>query len=186
MKFMPSWSCPGTGSTIGSPMVPCASDNSGKKWQGMKFVKCVYEETTKQKVTGNSDWPPALTFTDDWNKKINTRAYTVLTDTNIEDRRKSVGVAMKGGPGATPIPLPQMMAMAQSEWLAWNQHEDLWHMDWRARLVPFTFGDTTDGNTSGADGHGVPSGSSGIVSSAISGFLKHSGTASLKDQFLLH
>lgn len=186
MQSMPSWSCPGSGSTIGSPMVSCASDKSGKKWQAMKFVKCVYEDSSKQKVSGSSDWPPALTFTDDWQKKINTRAYTVLTDANMDERRRAVGVGMKGGPGSAPIPLPQMMAMAQSEWLAWNQHEDLWHMDWRARLVPFTFGDTTDGSNGGADAHGVPAGSSGMVSTAIGDFLGKSGMSSLKSQFLLH
>jgi len=78
----------------------------------------------------------------------------------------------------------QMMGMAEAEFMAWNGHEDLWHMDWRARLVPFTFSNSQDGDTSSASG--VPAGASGIVSSAISDFLGKSGTASLKDQFLLH
>ncbi len=74
--------------------------------------------------------------------------------------------------------------MAEPEWMAWSGHEDLWHMDWRARLVPFTFGDTTDGDTSSAKG--VPSGASGLVSKAISDFMGKSGMSGLQNQFLLH
>ncbi|HEY2747579.1 MAG TPA: hypothetical protein VGL86_23320, partial [Polyangia bacterium] len=66
MQSMPSWSCPGSGSTIGSPMVSCASDTSGKSWQGMQFQSCLYQDTEQQKVTGESDWPPPLVWADDW------------------------------------------------------------------------------------------------------------------------
>src|SRR5947208_13520450 len=34
---------------------------------------------------------------------------------------------------ALPILVNQMLGMAEAEWMAWNGHEDLWHMDWRAR-----------------------------------------------------
>jgi len=68
--------------------------------------------------------------------------------------------------------------------MAWNGHEDLWHMDWRARLVPFTFGATADGDTSSASD--VPADASGIVSKVVNDFLGKSGMSSLKDQFLLH
>jgi hypothetical protein len=186
MQSMPDWSCPGSGSTIGSPMQTCNSDNSGKKWQGLVFQSCLYQDTEEQKVTGESDWPPALVFTDDWKSKVNTRAFTVLSDSKMAERRQSVSVAepaSKRG-GAAPLPVNQMLGMAQGEWMAWNGHEDLWHMDWRARLVPFTFGDTTDGDTS--DAKDVPSGASGLVSKVVSDFLGKSGMSSLKDQFLLH
>ncbi|MGZ3404827.1 MAG: hypothetical protein ACXVAN_00180 [Polyangia bacterium] len=185
MQSMPSWSCPGSGSTIGSPMVSCASDNTGKKWQGMQFVSCIYQEKTQQKVTGESDWPPPLIFTDDWKSKVNTRAFTVLDNTNMDLRRKSTAIAAKPGErGGTAPALNAMMGMAQGEWMAWNGHEDLWHMDWRARLVPFTFGNTADGDTSAAKD--VPAGASGLVSKMVSDFLGKSGTSSLKDQVLLH
>jgi hypothetical protein len=57
-------------------------------------------------------------------------------------------------------------------------------MDWRARLVPFTFGEHKSGDTSEAGD--VPAEAAGIVSKLIDDFLAKSGTASLKDQFLLH
>ena len=185
MQSMPSWSCPGSGSTIGSPMVSCDSDKSGKKWQGLRFQSCLYEEKTPQKVTGSSDWPPPLIFAGDWKSKVNTRAFTVLDKTNMDLRRGSVAVAARPSQRGGKAPaLDQMLGMAQGEWMAWNGHEDLWHMDWRARLVPFTFGNTADGDTSSASD--VPAGASGLVSKAIADFLGKSGTASLKDQFLLH
>ncbi len=185
MQSMPSWSCPGSGSTIGSPMVSCDSDTSGKKWQGMVFQSCLYQDTEQQKVTGESDWPPALVFTDDWKSKVDTRAFTVLTDTKMSDRRQSVDVAAKPSQRGGEAPMVnQMLGMAEGEWMAWNGHEDLWHMDWRARLVPFTFGNTADGDTSSAKD--VPSGASGLVSKVVNDFLGKSGTSSLKDQFLLH
>lgn len=185
LQSMPGWSCPGSGSTIGSSMVSCPSDGSGKQWQGLVFQSCIYEKQTEQKVTGESDWPPPLVFTDDWKSKVDTRAFTVLTDTNMALRRSSVSVAEKQSErGGTAPMLNQMMGMAEGEWTAWNGHEDLWHMDWRARLVPFTFSSTTDGDTSSASD--VPAGASGIVSQAVSDLLGKTGAASLKDQFLLH
>ncbi|HEX8950922.1 MAG TPA: hypothetical protein VF945_03705 [Polyangia bacterium] len=185
MQSMPSWSCPGSGSTIGSPMVGCDSDTSGKKWQGMQFQSCLYQDTEQQKVTGESDWPPALIFTDDWKSKVNTRAFTVLSDTKMSERRSSVNVAARPSQrnGTAPM-VNEMLGMAQGEWMAWNGHEDLWHMDWRARLVPFTFGNTADGDTSSASD--VPAGASGLVSKVVNDFLGKSGMSSLKDQFLLH
>lgn len=185
MQSMPGWSCPGSGSTIGSPMQTCDSDNTGKKWQGLVFQSCLYQDTEQQKVTGESDWPPALIFTDDWKSKVNTRAFTVLSDSKMADRRQSVAIAEPASQrGGTAPMVNQMLGMAEGEWMAWNGHEDLWHMDWRARLVPFTFGNTSDGDTSAAKD--VPSGASGLVSKVVNDFLGKSGMSGLKDQFLLH
>jgi len=185
MQSMPGWSCPGSGSTIGSPMQTCDSDNTGKKWQGLVFQSCLYQDTEQQKVTGESDWPPPLVFTDDWKQKVDTRAFTVLSDTNMDLRRKSVDIAAKPSErGGTAPMVNQMLGMAEAEWMAWNGHEDLWHMDWRARLVPFTFGNTAEGDTSSASD--VPAGASGMVSKVVNDFLGKSGMSSLKDQFLLH
>lgn len=186
MSSMPSWSCPGSGSTIGSAMSSCDSDSSGKKWSGLQFQSCMYQDTEQQQVTGESDWPPPLVWADGWDGKRQTRAFTVLDDSHMAERRASVDVGAKAGErgGAAPLPYNQMLGMAQGEWMAWNGHADLWHMDWRARLVPFTFGDTSDGNTS--DAKDVPAGASGMVSKVVGDFLGKSGLSSLKDQFLLH
>lgn len=183
MNSMPSWSCPNEGGGF----VYCDSDTTNKSWRYMKFDKCEIDE--KQEVQGSSDWPKPLVLVKDWDKKKYTRAFTVLDDTNMDARRKSVDVATKNK-GSAPM-LNQMLGMAQSEFLAWNGsgHDDLWHMDWRARLVRFTFSDGSDeGGDEGdaASSGGPPSGTGKLVSGIIDGFLKHSGAASLQDQFMLH
>jgi hypothetical protein len=179
MQGMPGWSC-----AKSAKQVLC-SDTDGKVWNWMEFRSCTVKKKSDQAVTGSSDWPPPLVFTDDWKQKVDTRAFTVLTDSNIEARRKAVAVGERASARGSAAPVPAaMMGMAESEWMAWNGHEDLWHMDWRARLVPFTFGAHADGDTSAAGD--VPAGTSGMVSKIIDDFLSKSGTASLKDQFLLH
>jgi hypothetical protein len=179
MSGMPAWSC------TKSATSRFCSDTDDKEWNWMQFQSCTVKKKDDKKMEGNTDWPPPLVFADDWKQKVNTRAFTVLTDTDMATRRRAISVAERGKDkgGAAPA-LAQMMAMAESEWMAWNGHEDLWHMDWRARLVPFTFGATPAGDTSQASG--VPAGASGMVSKIINDFLSKSGTASLKDQFLLH
>ncbi|MDB4966327.1 MAG: hypothetical protein JWN44_2016 [Myxococcales bacterium] len=179
MASMPSWSC-----DKGAKQVMC-SDTDDKVWNWMEFQSCTVKKKTNEQVTGTSDWPPPLVFTDGWEQKVNTRAFTVLTDSNMDARRQSVSIAMRKSDkgGAAPM-TAAMMAMAQAEWMAWNGHADLWHMDWRARLVPFTFGNTASGDTSAAGD--VPKEAAGMVSKIIDDFLAKSGTASFKDQFLLH
>lgn len=176
MKGMPGWSCNKNASEH-----ICSGENPARVWNWMEFKDCVIKKKTKQQVTGESDWPLPLVFEDGWDKKVNTRAFTVLTDAAVDERRQSVGIAAKGGAGTSPA-LAQMMAMAQAEWMAWNGNADLWHMDWRARLVPFTFGDTSGG----ADAGDVPAGSASMISKIISDFKGKSGTSSLSSQFLLH
>ena len=180
MSSMPGWSC-----SKSAQEHICSGESPARVWNWMQFQSCTVKKSVKQDVAGSSDWPPPLVFTDDWKQKIDTRAFTVLTDSNMDARRKavSVGERTRDKGGAAPT-VAAMMGMAEAEWMAWNGHEDLWHMDWRARLKPFTFGEHKDGDTSGASG--VPAGSSGMVSKLIDDFLSKSGTASLKDQFLLH
>lgn len=183
MNSMPSWSCPNEGNAF----VSCDNDSDNKSWHFMKFDKCEIDE--KQDVKGDSDWPKPLVLVKDWDTKKFTRAFTVLTDTNMDARRRAVSVASKDK-GSAPM-LNQMLGMAESEFFAWNGsgHDDLWHMDWRARLIRFTFSDGSDQGGSEGDASGSggpPAGTGNLVSGIISGFLKHSGAASLQDQFLLH
>jgi hypothetical protein len=125
-------------------------------------------------------------FTDDWKKKVDTRAFTVLNDSNMQLRRQSVAIAEKASQrgGAAPG-LNQLMGMAEAEFMAWNGHEDLWHMDWRARLVPFTFGNTAGGDNPGDTGD-VPSGATSMVGQILNDFMGKSGMSGLSNQFLLH
>ncbi len=179
MNGMPSWSCNKSAKSV------YCSDTDNKEWNWMQFVQCTIKSKKTDTATGQSDWPLPLVFTDDWKQKVNTRAFTVLTDTDMDTRRRAVMVGERARERGNAAPMVnQMMGMAQAEWMAWNGHEDLWHMDWRARLVPFTFGGHASGDTSSASD--VPAGSAGMVSKLIDDFLAKSGTASLKDQFLLH
>jgi hypothetical protein len=62
-------------------------------------------------------------------------------------------------------------------------------MDWRARLVRFTFDNSTDGSggTGDAAGQGGPSGADAAnVSGKIKSFIMNDGAAALADQFMLH
>jgi hypothetical protein len=62
-------------------------------------------------------------------------------------------------------------------------------MDWRARLVRFTFSDDINGagGTGDAAGQGGPSGAdASTVSSKIKDFVLNNGSAALADQFMLH
>ena len=80
----------------------------------------------------------------------------------------------------------QMLGMAQAEFYAFNGHEDLWHMNWRARLVRFTFGDTSTTDTGEAGSQGVPGGAPASISSKLKEFMLKDGAAAFADQFLLH
>jgi hypothetical protein len=81
-----------------------------------------------------------------------------------------------------------MLGMAQSEFYGFNgpSHEDLWHMNWRARLVRFTFGDNNGNDVGDAGNQGVPANAAGAISGQLQSFLQNDAAAALADQFLLH
>ena len=110
------------------------------------------------------------------------RAYSILTDSNMGARRSNVGVA-SANKGSNPA-LNQLLSTAQAEIYAHNHHEDLWHMNWRARLVRFTFTNESGGSTS-TDG-GPPAGTADKILDALTGFLSNTIGAGLANQFLLH
>ena len=85
-----------------------------------------------------SDVPTPIIFSDDWKDHKDTRAYSITTDSNVDARRKSVAIASKTKL-ASPI-TAQFLATAEAEFYAENGsgHDDLWHMDWRARLERYT------------------------------------------------
>ena len=177
MKSMPSGFC-----NKSAKQLVCDAD--GHVWNWLAFQSCTVQKDGE--VTGESDWPLPLVFSDDWKKKVDTRAFTVLNDSNMQLRRQSVAIAEKASQrgGAAPG-LNQLMGMAEAEFMAWNGHEDLWHMDWRARLVPFTFGSTSGGDNPGDTGD-VPSGATSMVGQLLNDFMGKSGMSGLSNQFLLH
>jgi hypothetical protein len=182
MNNMPSWSC----SSSGGGLVACDSDH-GAQYRNLAFEFC--EVQKDQSVSGNSDWPKPLKLINGWDSQRNVRAFTVLTDANLEARRRAVGIAARQQPGAPTA--NQLLGMAQAEVFGFNRsfdphHEDLWHMDWRARLVRFTLSDGSDrtGGVGDAAGSGVPAGAVDVVSGAIDKAL--GGAGGLQDQFLLH
>jgi hypothetical protein len=181
MNSMPSWSCPSGGPKV----VPCDNDPDHKQWQWMKFDSCEIDDNTE--VQGSSDWPLPLVLVKDWEQKRFVRAFTVLDDTNMNARRSWVAVAAKDK-GAAPM-LNGLLGMAQAEFFAFNSgHDDLFHMDWRARLVRFSFSDGSDqgGNEGDATSQGVPAGLGARIAGMLQKFLSSDSGAALQDQFLLH
>jgi hypothetical protein len=178
MNSMPSWSCPG----IETGPQSCDGD-PGMRYRDLTFQSCVVNEQTK--VDGSGDWPKPLVLTQDWEQQNKVRAFTVLADSDIDTRRRAVAIAARKRSGA-PIG-KQLLGMAEAEFFEHNaKHTDgLFHMDWRARLVRFTF---SDGDLGGgqAGGAGVPAGAAELVAGIVQGILGGSGTAALQDQFLLH
>jgi hypothetical protein len=181
MSGMPSWGCPSNGPSV----VYCSNDPDNKQWQWMKFDSCEIDQTST--VSGSNDWPLPLVLTSDWQTQRFVRAFTLLDDTNMDARRSWVGVATKNK-GAAPM-LNTLLGMAQAEFFAFNSgHDDLFHMDWRARLVRFSFSDGSDqgGSEGDATSQGVPSGIGAKVAGILNQFLSSSPGAALQDQFLLH
>lgn len=156
--------------------------SNGSEYQDLNFASCEVKTKKPYDVgSATSDKPLPLDLADDWKSRVNVRAFTILTDSNIAKRRQSVAVASKNK-GSAPA-FNQMLGMAQAEFYAHNGHEDLWHMNWRARLVRFTFGDTS-GTDSGSAG--VPAGGAGQVSGILQQLMNSDVAGTLGDQFLLH
>jgi hypothetical protein len=158
---------------------------NGSFYINLQFVSCL-KKVRKPVNLGSelSDKPTPLLLADDWKSRRNVRAFTLLTDSTMGERRQSVNLAAKQKAGA-PM-LNQLLGMAQAELYAHNGHEDLWHMNWRARLVRFTFGDTSGTDTGAAASEGVPAGGAAAISQQLQQFLLQDGAAVLADQFLLH
>jgi hypothetical protein len=172
--------CPGGGSGF-------TTCNDGNEYRNLNFTSCLVKVKKPADLgTATTDKPQPLDMADDWKSRRFTRAFTLLTDSNMATRRQSVNIATKNK-GSAPM-LNQMLGTAQAEFYAFNGdgHDDLWHMDWRARLVRFTFGDTSETSTGSAGSEGVPTTGASDISSKLSEFLSQDGSAVLADQFMLH
>ena len=66
-----------------------------------------------------------------WHDRRFFRTVSSLSDTDVQWRRRMVGVAARHKNGDTAS---ATLGSAQAEFFAFAGHEDLWHMDWRARL----------------------------------------------------
>jgi hypothetical protein len=194
-QFNPGVEC----KTSGFPAPFCGGGNpsflrcsDGKEMKNVQLESCVKKVKKPDDLGGDlgSDKPTPLLIADDWEQHKNVRAFTLLTDSNMDSRRRAVNVAVKASDkGSNPM-LNELLGTAQAEFYAFNGdgHEDLWHMDWRARLVRFTFSNATDGSDTGdAAGQGGPSGADAAnVSGKIKSFIMNDGAAALADQFMLH
>jgi hypothetical protein len=172
--------CGGTGQKI----IIC---NDGKEYKFLNFEYCIKKKDASSDLGSSmNDKPIPLDLADDFASRKNTRAFTLLTDTNMDQRRQSVGVATKNK-SSNPM-LNQLLGTAQSELFAFNGtgHDDLWHMDWKARLVRFSFGDQSETSTGDASSQGVPSAGASTIADAVKGFISNNGAAAFQDQFMLH
>ena len=172
--------CGGTGQKI----IIC---NDGKEYKFLNFEYCIKKENADAELgQAMTDKPVPLDLADDWESRKNTRAFTLLTDSNMDQRRQSVSVATKTKT-SNPM-LNQLLGTAQAEFFAFNGpgHDDLWHMDWKARLVRFTFGDQSETDTGEAGSQGVPSAGASSIADSVKSFLANNGAAAFQDQFMLH
>ncbi len=155
----------------------------GKEYTNLTMVECLVKKQGSYDVgTDIQNKPKPLILKSNWKDHRMVRAYSILTDSNMGARRSNVGVA-SANKGSNPA-LNQLLSTAQAEIYAHNHHEDLWHMNWRARLVRFTFTNESGGSTS-TDG-GPPAGTADKILDALTGFLSNTIGAGLANQFLLH
>jgi hypothetical protein len=156
------------------------SSGNGGEHRLSSFILCNIKSHEKANlgsdVSGNKPLP--MKMKDKWQDHSQVRAFTLLTDAAMDDRRQSVNVASRNK-GSRPF-LNQMLGMAQAEFYHFNgpTADDLWHMDWRARLVRFYFF-SPDGNTGGTPG-------ADTILAKIGDFLLNDAGAALKDQFMVH
>ena len=124
-----------------------------------------------------SDKPLPLVLADDWRDRRFVTAFTLLTDDGGAARRRAVGVgrALTARPGL-PLVENGVLTMARAEFYAFNPgHEDLWHMDWRARLVRLKLdnaGETSGSDTGNAASNGVSQEAAGSIQDYLDKFKK--------------
>jgi len=170
-----AFNCPSSGSAT------C----NGNLYKNFSFVSCMKKTKTPADLgQATSDKPLPLELADDWKQRLNVRAFTLLSDANVAERRQSVAVGTRQK-GSSPA-LNQLLGTAQAEFFQFNGATDLWHMDWRARLVRFTFGDTSTTDTGDAGSQGVPGGAAGTIAGKIQELISKDGAAAFADQFMLH
>jgi len=81
--------------------------------------------------------PHPLVLPHDFDELQFTRGYTLVQDSRAADRHRAAAVAARRSDEANGDPLERsLLEMARAQIYAFSGHEDLWHMDWRARLVP--------------------------------------------------
>jgi hypothetical protein len=177
LDYFDSSMCP----SAGSGFTICGD---GNEYRNLTFQSCLVKKKEPANLGGATDKPQPLDLADDWKSRVNTRAFTLLTDSSMASRRQSASLGVKNQ-GSAPM-LNQLLGTAQAEFYAFNGggHDDLWHMDWRARLVRFTFGDTSETSTGSADG--VPTSGASDIAGKLKDFLSQDGSAVLADQFMLH
>lgn len=157
----------------------------GNEYTNLNLVECLVPKKGTADVGQDiQNKPKPLVLKDNWKEHRIVRAYTILTNSNMSSRRNVVGVAATNK-GSSPA-LNQLFSSAQAEIYAHNNHEDLWHMNWRARLVRFSFSNEAGGGTGDAGSDGPSQGMVDQILGALSDFFTQTLGAALADQFLLH
>lgn len=152
--------------------------NDGKVYTRLNFQACTFKKKETVDTGGElSDKPLPLVLADDWRDRRFVTAFTLLTDDGGGARRRAVGVgrALTARPGM-PLVENGVLTMARAEFYAFNPgHEDLWHMDWRARLVRLKLnqaGETSGSDTGDAASDGVSHEAAGAIQDYLDKFKK--------------
>ncbi len=102
------------------------------------LVRSVEMDETQGTIDGGmSQWcnaaPPHYVLSPDWLQRRFVCGASTLADSDLDYRRGAVGMALFEKP---PAPRStKLQTAARAEFLPWWGEADLWHMDWRARLV---------------------------------------------------
>lgn len=104
-------------------------------------------ETQTTISAGMEQWcnavPPHYVLSPDWLTRRWVCGASTLAESNLDYRRGTVGMSLLDKP--PPPRSTKLQTAARAEFLPWWGEADLWHMDWRARLVPYQ--DCDDGPT---------------------------------------
>jgi len=145
-----------------------------------EILGCVTEEEIKVEAKGDSVDSNALPreLVDDWRKNSQVRSI-VIGGSGAGKRTERVGVALDGPMGG-PVAAAGKMAIAQAEFTSPSQ--DMWTMDWYARLVRFRF--EPGGGLGDCRGSAMPDECEDVSGWLTGGLFK--GIEKAADQMLLH
>jgi hypothetical protein len=102
------------------------------------LVRSIEMGETQMTIAGGMEqWcnavPPHYVLSQDWMQRRFVCGASTLEESNLDYRRETVGMALVQKPG--PPRSGKLVTAARAEFLPWWGEADLWHMDWRARLV---------------------------------------------------
>jgi hypothetical protein len=123
---------------------------------------------------------PPLVLPPNWDSAKLVHGYSLLEDANVNARRRSTSVAATSKAAAPTA--SRLLTSARAEVYPAHGYVDLWHMDWRARLIEYAPGDLSDRDPAGA----IPAADVQAVAGAVKSVEGSRAYGVLSEQFLAH